>query len=61
MTLEVNAEKHGLRVKALIITADLLTHSAIQNIDKDYIEVILGRIKTQLNIILTEAAAAKKP
>lgn len=60
MTLEVSNERDGLRVKTLIITADLQTHSAIQEVDKDFIEAILRRIQIEVNCLLAEAAANRK-
>jgi hypothetical protein len=61
MNLEVSAEKNGLRVKALIVTHDLNTHSALQDVDKDYVDAILRRIQIALTQLLAEAAAVKKP
>lgn len=60
MTFEVNSEIKGLRVKALIITATLETHSALQNLDRDYIETRLARIQLELNMLLNEAATRRK-
>ncbi len=60
MTLEISCETSGLRVKALIITADLETHSAIQGVDKTVVDNILFRIQKQLELLLSEAVPHRK-
>ena len=60
MNLEVNCERNGLRVKVLIITANLETHSALQEIHNEYVNVVLSRIQMELSHLLDQAYACRK-
>lgn len=60
MTIELNTEKEGLGLRISIITNNVKTHSAMQEVPKEIIENIKGRIQAQLNQLLNEAIVWRK-
>lgn len=60
MTLEVSCSTADLKVTALIITNNVDTHSAIQEVEKITVDNILYRIQKQLELLLQEAYAKRK-
>lgn len=61
MTIEVVAERHGFKLTALIVTANLGTHSAVQEIPKEVVAANKLNIQKYLYYLLDEADKYRKP
>lgn len=60
MTLEVTCATADLKLTALVVTGNVETHSALQEVDKITKDNILFAIQKQLERLLQEAVTHRK-
>jgi hypothetical protein len=60
MNIEVNFEKDGLRFSAIVITSSLETHSALQEVPKEDVEVVRTVIRSGLETLTNLAIKHRK-
>ena len=60
MNLEVSFEKDGLRLTAIVVTNNLNTHSALQQVPKEDIEVVKTVIRNGLETLTNLSLTHRK-
>lgn len=61
MNLEISYEKEGIRFTALVVTNNLNTHSALQEVPKADIETIKTVIRSGLEALTNLTIRHRKP